>query len=151
MVKRTPTSRTRSRGVAMIEVIVAAVVLGLAVSAMLGLAGRALSSQSEGERLEMAARLADERLNLVLAVGCEGYTAAFPLAGACDEPFAEYRFDVTIDSATGGLASSVRATISWPQAGRLRALSLDTLIAPRRGDDPDPDRKPQETIAREAL
>ena len=76
MVRSVPCSARSGgrRGVALIEVMVASVILGLAVSATLGLAARAISAQSDGERIETAARLADERLNLVLALGCEGYS-----------------------------------------------------------------------------
>ena len=151
MVRSVPCSARSGgrRGVALIEVMVASVILGLAVSATLGLAARAISAQSDGERIETAARLADERLNLVLALGCEGYSASMPAAGVCDEPFAEYRYEVIMTAAAAGQPYAVRATISWRRAERTRSLSLDTLIAPRRGDDPDPDRKPSETIARD--
>jgi Tfp pilus assembly protein PilV len=142
--------RRRLRGIALIEVIVAAVILGLAITLMLGLVARAISSQSEGERLGTAARLADEQLNLVLALGCEGYTAVRPPAGPCDEPFSDYRYEVAIAAAPAGQPYAVRATISWQHTARERSLSLDTLIAPRLGDNPDPDRKPQETIERDA-
>lgn len=138
------------RGVALIEVIVAAVILGIAVSGVMGLVARAVSSQSEGERIETAARLADERLNLVLATGAEAHASVFPLAGVCEEPFAEYRYEVEIESASGGNAYRVRAAVSWVQGGRARSVVLETLIAPRPGEDPDPDRKPAETLSRES-
>lgn len=137
-------------GFALIEVIVASVILGIAVSAILGLIGRAVASQSDGERIETAARLADERLNLVLATGAEGYASVFPLAGPCEAPFEDYRFEVDIEAAVGGLPYRVRAVVSWTQAARPRSITLETLIAPRVGEEPDPDRKPQETLSRES-
>jgi hypothetical protein len=135
-------------GVALLEIVVASVILGVAISAVLGLMGRTITTQAEGERLEVAARLADERLALVLAVGAEAYPSIFGLHGPCDEPFQSYQHDVRIDAATAGLPYRVRATISWTQAGRLRSVMLETLVAPRLGVDPDPERAPQETITR---
>lgn len=139
-----------ARAFALIEVIVASIILGISVSAILGLIGRAVSSQSDGERIETAARLADERLNLVLATGAEGYPSVFPLTGPCDPPFDDYRFEVTIEAATGGLPFRVRAVVSWMQAARSRSIALETMIAPRVGEEPDPDRKPKETLSRES-
>ncbi|MBL8745347.1 MAG: type II secretion system protein [Phycisphaerae bacterium] len=138
------------RGFALIEMIVASIILGIAVSTVLGLISRSVSAQTDGERIDTAARLADERLNLVLAVGAEGYPSVFPLAGECETPFNDYRYEVTIESAAGGQAYRVRAIVSWSQASRLRSVSLETFIAPRVGDEPDPDRKPQETLSRES-
>lgn len=135
---------------ALIEIVVASIVLGVAVAGILGLVSRALSAQSEGERIETAARLADERLNLVLAVGPEKYPSVFPLAGPCEEPFGDYQHSVTIESQTAGLPYRVRAEVSWAQGTRRRSIMLETLIAPRIGDDPDPDRKPSETLNRSA-
>ncbi len=145
-----PRLSPRAHAFALIEVIVASIILGIAVSAILGLIGRAVSSQSDGERIETAARLADERLNLVLAAGAEGYPSVFPLAGVCDPPFEDYRYEVAIEAPTGGLPYRVRAVVSWTRAARPRSVSLETMIAPRVGEAPDPDRKPKETLSRES-
>ena len=59
------------RGVALIDAIIAAVILGVALSAIIGLGNQALNSQRVGEELRTAAMLADEQLNLVLARGPE--------------------------------------------------------------------------------
>jgi prepilin-type N-terminal cleavage/methylation domain-containing protein len=143
-------TRRSSSGFALIEVIVASVILGIAVSAILGLIGRAVSVQADGEKIETAARLADERLNLVLATGAEGYGSVFPLVGVCEAPFEEYRFEVVIEAGSGGQPYRVRAVVSWMQASRPRSVSLETMIAPRVGEEPDPDRKPEETLSRES-
>jgi hypothetical protein len=37
----------------------------------------------------------------------------------------------------------------WASGGYERTASCETLIAPRLGDDPDPPRKPEETVARD--
>lgn len=133
---------------ALVEVIVASLILAIAVSVMIGLAARSVSMQSEGERIDTAARLADERLNLVLALGPEKYLSVFPRSGPCDEPFSDYAYELTIEPQGPGRAYLVRADVSWPAGTRRRSVSLETLIAPRLGEDPDPDRKPRETLTR---
>lgn len=153
MVRRAPQTRSlrRQTGFALVEAIVAAVVLGFALAIILGLASQAVSAQSRGEAMETAARLADERLNLVLATGPEGYGSVFDSSGACDAPFADYSYFVEIEPNGPGEAYNVRATISWRVGARTQALMLETRIAPRLGDDPDPDRKPSETVNRNAM
>lgn len=138
------------RGFALVEIVIASAILGFAVSAILGLMMRAVAAQADGERIEAAARLADERLNLVLATGPEGYQSVFPLEGACEEPFEDYRYLVTIDPRGGGEPYDVRCRIEWRSAARTRSLTLHTLISPRAGEEPDPLRQPEETLSREA-
>ncbi len=126
----------------------ASVLLGLALAAILSLAGQAISAQRRGEVMETAARLADERLNLVLAVGPERYPSIFRSSGACEPPFEGYSFAVEIAPGASGEAYAVRASVTAPGGGGAApaAVTLETRIAPRLGDDPDPDRKPQQTV-----
>lgn len=138
------------RGFSLVEAVVAAAVLGVALVVVIGLTGDAVSAQSRAERLETAARLADEQLNLVLALGPEGYEAQFPASGRCDPPFEDFAYDVALVPGAGGEAYRVRATITWPDGARSRQLTLETRVAPRLGEDPDPERKPQETLSRDA-
>lgn len=132
----------------LIEAIVAVVILGVGLSAVIGLTSDAVSSQSRGEMLDTAARLADERLQLVLAVGPEEYPAAFGLRGECDEPFQRFAHEVAIVPGGAGEPYTVIATISWNDGGRPRSVVIETRIAPRLGDEADNDRQPEETMDR---
>lgn len=140
----------RCRAFSLIEAVVAAAVLGIALTAVIGLTGDAISSQSRAEKLETAARLADEQLNMVLALGAEGYLSEFEPAGRCEAPFEEFAYDTTVAAGAGGEPYRVRATITWNEGGRARQVSLETLVAPRLGEEADPDRKPEETLSRES-
>ncbi|MGD9689249.1 MAG: hypothetical protein AB7K52_00130 [Phycisphaerales bacterium] len=137
----------RRSGVALLDALVAAIVLGLALSAILGLSGQALNSQVAGEQIATAAMLADEQLNLVLARGPDDYAKAFPVEGACDAPFESYRFKLEFAGGAGD-AYSVRATIFWIAFNGEQSIMVSTAIAPRPGDDPDPDRRPLEPVER---
>ena len=134
--------RERRRGFALVDAIVAAVLLGAGLAVTIGLSGHALSAQARGRDLRTAAMLADEQLSLVLAQGPDEDERRFPTDGACDAPFERFRFKVDFVSGSSADAYLVRATISWASGVTPESLAVETLIAPRRGDDPDPDRLP---------
>lgn len=136
------------RGIALVDIIIASVLLGVALATILGMTGRAISAQAEGEKFQAAAMLADEQLALVLARGPDNYGASFPTTGVCEEPFTDYRFNVEISGGEAGEAYAVAATILWTARGREQSIVVETLIAPRVGDEPDPDRRPQEPLIR---
>ncbi len=141
--------RRHRRGFLLVDAIVAGVLLGIGLATVIGLTGSAIASQRKGEELQIAAMLADEQLNLVLAVGPEAYGSAFQPRGVCAEPFTGYRYTVTVTPRGGAEPYQVSATITWKSGGRDRSITIDTLIAPRRGEDPDPERKPEEAIERQ--
>lgn len=148
MVKRTP--RGEPSGFVLIDAIVASIVLGLALVVVIGLSAEALTSQTRGEQLATAARLADEQLNLVIAVGPEAYPSVFDSEGRCAAPFGDYSYRVRIESAPLGEAMPVTVTIQWTAGGRARDLTVETRVAPRLGEDPDPERQPTETLGRDS-
>lgn len=131
------------------DAIVATVMLGAALSVIVSLVGRALTAQRVGERLEVVAMLLDEQLQMVLARGPDDYLQRFPASGKCDAPFGEYEYQLAITSNGSADAYSVKATISWREGARQLSESVETRIAPRRGDEPDPDRKPAESVVRQ--
>jgi Tfp pilus assembly protein PilV len=132
-----------ARGVALIDAIVAAVVLGIALTVIIGLTARAIGSQSQGERLQTAAMLADEQLNLVLMRGGDDYAKRFMTTGPCDVPFQQYQYQTDITGGQGGEPYTVKVTISWTEpSGRSDKVTIETFIAPKVGSDPDPKRAP---------
>jgi len=140
----------RRGGFALLDVIIASIILGISIAAIIGLTGRSLAAQKTGEELQIAASLADEQLALVLARGPDGYAQRFPVTGACDEPFQRFRYTLTFTGGSGNDPFNVNVTITWAAGGggAQQSISIDTLIAPREGDDPDPDRKPPDATQR---
>lgn len=137
------------RGALLVDVLVGVVMLGVALAVMIGLSARAVSAQRAGENLQIAAMLIDERLNMVLATGPEDYATAFgSLEGPCDEPYARFRYALSIQEGTAGQPFRVSCTVTWDESGKPHSETVRTLIAPRLGDEPDPDRKPPETTDR---
>lgn len=136
------------RGVVLVDVIVGTIILSIALSVILSLATSALGSQRDGRRLTVAAMLLDEQLSLVLTRGADDYGKRFETEGPCDAPFQEYGYELEFEGGSGGDPYLVRATVSWLEGSRKREVSCETMIAPRLGDDPDPDRQPPESETR---
>ena len=156
-----------SRGAfALIDVIIAGVILAVGLGAVITLSGRSIAAAQLGEQLSTAAMLADEQLNLVLARGPDDYAKAFPVEAVCDEPFSQYRYRLEFGGGRSvGEPYEVSVTITWgePSGGQVtantpgapavsgRSVKVSTLMAPRQiGADVelDPDRQPTETILR---
>lgn len=133
---------------ALVEAVVATVMLGVALATIIGLMSSALSSQRRGEQLQIAAMLADEQLNRVLAAGPRDYRRVFKSRGTCDAPYEDYSYDVDVDMRSGGDPALVACTIRWRAGGQDRAVTIETLVAPRLGDDPTPDRRPDTIVER---
>lgn len=138
-----------ARGFALVDAIVAGVLLGVGLAVVIGLTGSAIASQRKGEELQKAAMLADEQLNLVLAVGPEQFTSDFETKGVCAPPFEAYAYEVRLSPGEGAEPYFVEAVITWGSGGRDRSLVIETLVAPRRGDEPDPIRAPEKIVERE--
>ena len=139
----------RRRGVVLVDAIIGAILLGVSLVAIIGLAGRALTAQATGEQLQAAAMLLDEQLNLVLARGPDNYASRFDAEGICDEPFQAFRYKLDFSGGEGGEPYLVTATIFWTAGGREQSESVQTLVAPRLGEDIDLDRRPGEVVDRE--
>ena len=101
------------RSFALVDCIVATILLGVSLAIIIGLAGTALSSQATGEHLSTAAMLADEQLQLVLARGADNYKDQYSLDGTCDAPFQDYKFKLAFDGGSGpGVPFAVTCTIT---------------------------------------
>lgn len=145
--RRAP-SRAARPAFALVDVIAGSILLGVALAVTIGAAGNALSAQSRGRDLALAAMLADEQLSLVLARGPENYAGRFGLAGPCDEPFQQFSYTLTFSGGSLYDPYRVAATISWSAGGRPQSLTIETLVAARTGDEPDPVRAPEAPIDR---
>ena len=136
------------RAIVLVDAIVASVLLGVALAVIVGMAGRSLSAQMQGEEFQTAAMLLDEQLNLVLARGPDAYSSRFDIEGECDPPFERFSYRLDIEGGSGNEPYHVTATVSWMSGGRVRSESIETYIAARLGEEPDPDRRPQQGVDR---
>jgi type II secretory pathway pseudopilin PulG len=146
----------RRHGFALVDVIVGAILIGVSLAVIIGLTGRALSSQKRGEELTVAATLADEALQLVLARGPDDYAKRFPVEGACEPPFSAYRYQIDISAGTTTVPYHVTATITWGGGSGVppQSIVIETLMASRDGGldeiggQSDPLRTPESPVIR---
>ena len=143
MVRR---ARTR-RGWALVDVIVGGVILAVGLAAVVSIAQRALAMQQRAEREVAAAALVDGLLNEVLATGVVEWQLTKLPEGSFDAPFEEWDWNVEIKAQAQGDPHRVVAIVRDPAGTEYR---IETLIAPRPDDLPDPVRAPATPIDRQA-
>jgi hypothetical protein len=136
------------RGVVLVDAIAGAVLLGGTLAVVIGIAGRSLTLQARGEEAQIAAMLLDEQLNMVLMHGPEAYQQSQPMQGACPPPYERYRYEIEIDGGVGLDPFFVSATVRWMNGRTERSETVETLMARRLGEEPDPERRPEEPIQR---
>ena len=133
-------------GFTLIEVLVAGIVLAIGMTTLLSITSQALSTQRRGEQKIIAASLLDELLSSVLTEGPQDFIRLKSSSGPCDAPFDDWEYVVEIDNAVGSDPFKVLATVTSPSG---QAYECGTLIAPKLGEEPNPDRFPFEPIDRE--
>lgn len=134
------------RAFALMEVVIAGIILAIGLGAIMSLAARALMDQQRGERAVMAAALLDELLASVLVEGPEEWPKSHDLSGQCDAPWSDFEFQINIEKAESGAPCDVLAIVRDPVGREFRCA---TRIALRLGDDPNPDRRPSEPVDRQ--
>lgn len=142
-------TRCQRPGFLLVDVLVGTVLIGIALGGILAVSTRALSMQREAGDLRQAGMVADEVMSTIHAYGVESYTKVIRARGQASEPFERFAYVVSVRTRSSGEPDEVSVRVSWNSAtGQPRSFVLDALIAPRLGDDPDPNRRPPETIER---
>jgi len=136
------------RGMALMDVMVAGLVLSGALVAVLGIASRSLSAQVRGQQIEEASMVLDSLLNDVLAIGPSNYLKSGEMGGTVDSPFDQYTYRISIDDISPDQPFRVTARVSWETAGGEQTIEAQALIARRLGEKPDPDREPTQPVER---
>ncbi len=142
---------TNNRGVALLDVILAALMLGIGLSVTLSIASQSLRAEQTGERRLTASWLADEALAMVVAVGPSLYSQSEPTAGTFDPPFEIYEWTLEMNQPTDWGPWDVAANVSWQDRSGRMSVHIATKIAPRQGDVADDpfDWKPEDPLDRE--
>lgn len=131
---------------ALMDVIIGGVILGIGLTVLMSITGRSLALQNDGERQLVAAWLADELLNMVLVEGPVTYPRVHDTSGRFDDPFGDYAFDVSIEDQGLEQPYRVTATVRWRYGREDRQVQVQTLInAP---EAPPDSRMPYEPVDR---
>jgi len=139
------------RGVALMDVLIAALLLGVGLAVTLSMASQALRAEQTGEWRLTASWLADEALAMVVAMGPAAYQQSEPMEGRFQPPFDQFDWTLELTRPSEWEAWNATATVSWQDRGGVMSVSIDTLIAPRQGDEDDPmNWKPDEPLDRES-
>jgi hypothetical protein len=137
----------RHRGFALIDVIIGGILLAIGLTAILSLGARSMNMHQRGEREAVAAALIDDLLSMVLADGPKDFPEVQATSGICDEPYGDYEYRVDIDNGGSGVPYAVAVTITHRPTSD--TWVVETLIAGKLGEEPDPERAPPEPIDRE--
>ena len=116
-----------ARGMTLIEVLVATVILGLGVTGLLSAATLAMRNQTRSEQRLAALYVAQERLAEVEMVGPHVYQLGKPASGTSDMGGQTYRWNVQIEQQLAGELFSVQVEVTW--SGRSAgSVQLATLL-----------------------
>lgn len=138
---------TERRAFALLEVIIAGVVLAIGLGAVVSLASRSLMEQQRGERGVVAAALLDQLLAEILVEGPVDWPKQHDTSGTFESPFDGYNYEVVIEEAEPGYPCEVMAIVH-DDAGR--GYRCATRIAIRAGEEPNPERMPSEPFDRQS-
>jgi hypothetical protein len=147
---RTSQKHRARAGLALLDVMIGGVILGIGLAALTSVATRAIRAQGDGERRLTAAWLADEMLNLVLVEGPDQFSRRNDTNGSFTEPFEQYSYEMLINDRGVGQPYSVTAVISWPVGRGTKQIAVDALIARqiRNDEEAEPLREPIEPLDR---
>lgn len=146
---RTRALRRGRSGFALMDAVIAGVLLSIGMITVLSVGGQAMSMQRRGEVDVRAAAALDELLSGVLTEGPADYEKLHPLSGSfeVDSPYQDFQFALEIERGGSGVPARVLARVTHETG---RSYEVETSIAEKRGEEPDPVRIPSEPIDREA-
>ena len=136
------------RGFALMDAVIAGILLSIGMVAVLGVAGQALSLARRGEVDVRAAAALDEILSMVLTEGPRDFPDLHPVSGGFEEtsPFVDFTYSIRIDQGGAGVPAEVEVLLIHDTG---RTYTVTTRIAEKRGEEPDPIRTPVEPIDRD--
>ena len=117
-----------SRGMTLIEVLVATVLLGVGVVGLISVATLSLRNQQRTEHRAAALCLAQEKLAEVELVGPHVWLVGRPMRGQQQQGPIAYDWTLRIDELSAGELYSVLAEVRWAGASSSGTASLETWL-----------------------
>lgn len=129
MALRPGKTRIARRGMSLIEVLAALVLVGIVLPVAMNGVTVSLRAAQQARREQEAGLLAESRLNEIQALRD---TTALSGAGSFDD-YPDYRWEAQTAPADFGL-TEVWVRVSWQQRGQERSVQLSTLVYPLSSD-----------------
>jgi len=141
--------RVRRSGFALMDAVIAGILLSIGMVAVLSVAGQALSLARRGEVDVRAAAAMDEVLSMVLTEGPRDFPEMHPTSGVFEDgsPYEDFQYSVRIDQGGSGVPAEVEVTLTHDSG---RSYRVVTRMAEKRGEEPDPVRTPSSAIDRQS-
>lgn len=129
------------------DAIIAGVILSIGMLTVLSIGGQALTLARRGEVDVRAASALDELLGMVLTEGPVDFPDLHPLGGRFEpgSPYSDFAYGIEIEQGGMGVPALVRVTLVHDSG---REYDIETLVAEKRGEEPDPIRTPFEPLDR---
>lgn len=117
-----------ANGMALVEVLVASVILGVGVSGLMFAASLSLRNQGRSEQRLAATYFAQEKLAEVETVGPRVWSLGRPTQGTESRGDTGYEWKLQIDPQSIGELFRVKVTVGWQSAGGTGSVELETLL-----------------------
>lgn len=137
----------RKTGFALIDVVIAGVILAIGLTMLFTITSRSLDMQRDGETRVLAAGMLDDLLSTVLFEGPAEFPDLHSISGRGEFPYDQFEYRVDINDPGDGEPYRVQVSVTHDNG---RSYRCETLIAAKLGEEPDPIRYPEEPIDREA-
>ncbi len=143
-----PTGHSRP-AFALVEVLVAGVVLAIGIAVVVSVSSQSLANQRRGEFAVAAAAILDELLGEVLLTGPDEFGAYKPLSGGCEDPWQDFSYEVVLEAPESPMMPYDVTAIVTDPLGRKHSCATRIAVQPELLDD-ERDRRPDEPMDREA-
>ncbi len=142
-----PARARRDAGFALMDAVIAGVLLAIGMVGVLSVVGQAMSLARRGETDVRAAAAIDELLSMVITEGPVDFADIHPVEGefGLDSPYADFSYAIRIQQGGSGIPAEVEVALLH-EGGRTYRVA--TLVAERRGEEPNPLRTPETPIDR---
>jgi prepilin-type N-terminal cleavage/methylation domain-containing protein len=119
---------TPRRGLTLLEVVVATVLLGLGVTGLMSATTLAVRNQRSADQRTAALYLAQEKLAEIETVGPHIWLLSRETEGTVEQPDTMFRWTVTIEPQTTGELFAVQVAVEFSTASRSGSVALETWL-----------------------
>ena len=118
----------RRRGFALLEALVASLILGSAVVTLVAVSSRSLYRSKMNRDYDLAWQLVDRQLTLVEAMGIDSFLLEGERQGVTDRFGPEFFWSVDVSSVPLGNLYRVSITVRWQQQNRAEEIVAATML-----------------------